>query len=158
MPRKHLIASMIDQVNDRCRLKLKYDRNCLAVYSGYEAQLDLPPKYVLMVSCGKSIRAVGKEPGLDFFKDIADRIAKRYEIIQVGSVGDPLLPQAKQAYLNVLAPELHALMYRARFFCGMVNGLTHFAGHNGVHTLCFYKGIEDPVYTRYPKQHSICLD
>lgn len=158
-PHKHLIASMIDQVNERCRLGLDYDPECLAKYVGIEADLDLPEKYVLMVSCGKSINPGGKEPGYEFFSGIADKVKRRgHSIIQVGAIGDPLLPQAEQGYFQVSAQELARLMKGCRFFVGMVNGLTHFAGHNGVHALCFYKGLEKPVYTRYPKQHGICLD
>ena len=151
---RHFMEDMVLTFNDHTRLNLTYEPDTFCRFTGRETEVPRPHDYVLMVSCGK--RALfdgGKAWKRRKFKQLAGLLARDHEIVQIGARGDPLLKAARHHYLDTNLGTLHYLMKNCRFFVGLENGLSPWAGHHAFPAFVLYCGrYERPVYSSYPGQ------
>jgi hypothetical protein len=153
---QHFIAGMVDRLNQNTKLNLKYEPEVLATFKNKPVTTPhTGQRYCVMPSIGKSKSHVGKEWGYHNFLELSSLVAPEIDIIQIGSLGDPLLPGAKTYYLGASADVVHSLLIGAKFFVGLVNGLCCLAGQHGVKSYILYQGPERPCHAHFPNQHPI---
>lgn len=157
---KHLIANMLDVLNDQFKLGLQYNISQHAQY------VLVPPEgltqltdYILMSSVGAS-NSAHKEWGAHRFDELAGLLkAAGIPVIQIGLKGDPLLANATERYFQLSLADLAALVKGSRYVVSLENGLSHLAGHmrHRCCTLYLHRGTR-PVHTWYPNQMALAGD
>jgi hypothetical protein len=151
---RHFIEDMVLTFNQYTGLDLCYEADTFCTFTGAEEPVDVPADYILMVSSGKRwMYTGGKDWRRRRFRALAERLALHLPVVQIGAAGDPPLPAARHHYLGPPLASLHFLMRRSRFFVGLDNGLSHWAGHHGFPTFTIFCGrFEHPVHSAYPGQ------
>lgn len=150
----HFIEGMVKNLNEDTGLDIKYLPNTFAKCDYLFGNSELKD-YILMPSCGtlRNRKCSGKEWGIENFKELNRLLARHYNVIQVGVLGDHVLSKIKKLRFNQNLQDLYNLFKHCRFFVGIVNGLCHFAGHHNVKSYVIYCGKrENFVYARYPNQ------
>jgi len=154
----NLMSSMVDTLNRKTGLHVKYISGLYSRYIGPVTFIDVPKKFILMPSCGKDDRVSRhKNWGFENFNELA-RLLKQYgyNVVQIGAFTDRKLRYADKCYLDLSLSKLHFLMLNCSFFVGLVNGLSVYAGHHSVKTyLLHYNNRLNFATTKYPNQESL---
>ena len=162
--RRHLIKGMIENFNLETGLNLQYDQKVLAQFTNIVPFNHYKP-YIVMPSCGRQYGGDGKRLSGEYdgwatktfgekrFAELAKRIKKHYDIIQVGASIEPILDEANRIIMGRSFAEVVGIMRGAEFCIGEINGLMHLAGHHGIKYYAIYcGGSEHPEFTSYENQ------
>jgi ADP-heptose:LPS heptosyltransferase len=151
----HLIEAMLLSIEIGTGLKLSWDKS-LAQYKGYLPKLDLPPRYILMPSCGMFHNNQKDWPVEKFYR-LSKKLKPHIPIIQIGRIEDPLLSEASHHFFNLSPGHMQVLISQATAVVALENGLSHWSGHLSKPTVTLY--IHDkrasPEHTGYPNQHPL---
>lgn len=154
---KLFIESMVDRFNYRTGLKLQYEPDvyvqCATI--GNEEPLHSKP-YILMQSCTKRqhSRKKWKDYGSNNMRQIAKRLGRHVDIIQVGDKGDIELP-VESTYLGFGLSTLYNLAINSLGFVGMDGMLGVFAAHSHIRQYIIYSGNFKMNWTKFPNRMQI---
>lgn len=125
----------------------------------YSAGERIPKRIVLQNSCrGALYSAATKEWPQERWTILANRLAQDFELIQVGTTSDPLIPCAKDRRGRTTIGEAATLLSSAACFVGLESGLMHLAAATSTPSVIIYGGRSRPHETGYLDNRNLCLD
>jgi hypothetical protein len=110
-----------------------------------------PGLIVLQNSCrGARYAASTKEWAPERWVELAQRLAREFTLVQVGSPADPLLEAAEDRRGGTTLREAAQLIAQASLFLGLESGLQHVAAAMETPAVIIYGGRSRPAETGYP--------
>lgn len=114
---------------------------------------------VVQNSCsGALYSATTKEWELKKWKELLNRLVShniKYQILQVGTIKDPLLPHVKDLRGRTTLYEAATLLKKASLFLGLESGLQHLAAAMHTPSIIIFGGRSRPSETGYPFNYNI---
>jgi ADP-heptose:LPS heptosyltransferase len=124
----HYIADMVEVLNERTGLGIVYEPES---YPRFRYPAPRSQQYVALVSHGKGGGGMRKDWGPGNFGRLAELLADRVDLIQIGAQGDAPLRAASERYLGGPFYEAASVIAGAQLFVGIENGLMVLAGFLG---------------------------
>lgn len=111
----------------------------------------LAPRQVVLQSSGASARfpILNKEWYPERFAQVAEALRGRFELLQLGSPGDPLLPGVRDLRGKTTLRETAAILSQSLLFVGLEGLLMHLARAVECRAVVVYGGYTHPTHTGY---------
>ena len=116
------------------------------------------PSQICIQSSGRGAAAFmeNKEWFADRFQSVADALASRFSLIQIGSVESPRLDRTLDLRGKTSLRETAALLSCSRLFIGQVGFLMHLARAVECRAAILFGGRETPALTGYTANENLC--
>lgn len=111
----------------------------------------LVPRQIAIQSSGASARfpILNKEWYPERFARVAESLAGRFNLLQLGSPGDPLLPGVRDLRGKTTLRETAAILSQSLLFVGLEGLLMHLARAVECRSVIVYGGYTHPTHTGY---------
>lgn len=148
----HLIEGMLLTSQFFTGLKNIWDQT-LVKTKPIKSSLELPPKYIIIPSCGKRMYP-NKDWSVENFEQLALRLKGIYKIVQVGLSSDPKLANADLHFFDLEPLDLAFLIKNATLVVSLDNSLYHFSAIFNTKACVLFFDIEGPYgeHSKYKNQ------
>jgi ADP-heptose:LPS heptosyltransferase len=111
----------------------------------------LAPRQIVLQSSGASARfpILNKEWYPERFAQVAEALAGRFELLQLGAPSDPLLPGVRDLRGKTTLRETAAILSQSLLFIGLEGLLMHLARAVDCRAVVVYGGYTHPTHTGY---------
>ena len=151
-PKKHIIAEILQ----KCEITGDV---CLRPYwyGDTQANTSVPKKDYICVQSTKTYSStpmLNKQWGEDSLNKAINSLKDRYELVQLGTLEEPRLPNTTD-HRNLSISDSATLLANARFFVGQVGFLMHLARAVDTRSVIIYGGREKAWQSGYPCNENI---
>lgn len=159
--------------NDTCDIPQRHIIAEMCIKIGLQGEIELKPRIFLTpeeISYGKfakgkllvqssSMSAVhnmkNKQWYTDRFQQVVDSLCKNFEMIQIGSISDPLLDHVMDLRGQTTVRQTAAILKNSLLFIGIVGFLMHLARAVDCRSVIIYGGREAPWQSGYSLNFNI---